>query len=93
VCEKLLHDHLSVLEKQERQENLRDGPNRLALPPIMAPENMQHIIVAMDEAIKSPGTEDEKQVCLSKGDGELMLAGRGYCGTNVDVNRTMEEGG
>lgn len=62
VCEKVLHDHSLFLERNHRNEVLkRDGPDELVLPPTTRPEDMKEIVNSMDEAIKSPGTDDEKQ--------------------------------
>ena len=63
VCEKLLHDHVSALDRERgARTSLSDGPESLLLPPVTAPEMMKEIVVTMEDATKSPGTDDEKQV-------------------------------
>jgi hypothetical protein len=63
VCEKILHDHSILLERDHRNQSPRkDGPDELVLPPITAPETLKDVVVSMDDALKSSGTDDEKQV-------------------------------
>jgi hypothetical protein len=60
VGEKLLHDHVTALESERGRT--KDGPSILELPPVTAPERMKEIVGAMDDAMKSSGTEEEKKV-------------------------------
>lgn len=63
VCEKLLIDLLSPLEKSHRDLALqRDGPSELVLPPTVRPEKMTDIAASMEEAVTAPGTAEERQV-------------------------------
>jgi len=58
-----LHDHSLLLEKDHRNEVLKkDGPHELLLPPTTAPDHLKELIASMDDALKSSGTDDEKQV-------------------------------
>lgn len=72
LCEKTLYDLVAPLEKNHQDLALKnDNPNELLLPPEIRPEKMQDIVKSMDEAITSPGTDEERQVrfnCLSKVD-------------------------
>lgn len=63
VCEKMLNDLLGPMEKTQRDLALqKDGPHDLVLPPTVRPEKMTDIVASMEEAIKAPGTSEEKEV-------------------------------
>ena len=67
LCEKALYDMVAPLEKSPVDLVFEDdGRTRLILPPSVAPEKMQDVVNKMDEALKSPGTDDERKVCRKR---------------------------
>ena len=63
VCEKMLNDLLGPLEKDQQDLAMRkNGPHELVLPPTVRPEKMKDIAASVEEALTSPGTEEEKEV-------------------------------
>jgi hypothetical protein len=92
VCEKSLYDLVAPLEKNQLDLALeKDGPNELVLPPEIRPEKMQDIVNAMEEALKAPGTDEDKQVLCQLLPMVDIVAGQSHPQSNVDHDGPMEE--
>lgn len=93
LCEKTLYDMVAPLEKDQVDLVFEDdGPNRLILPPSVAPEKMQDVVNKMDEALTSPGTDDERKVYRKRDNPVLTAACRSDCRSNVAGHGSVEKG-